>query len=78
MLELDGWETAATIGSILLFAFLVALFAVAATSIGRTSQLSSVTKAAWIVACFAVPLLGPGLWLLYGRADAVAWDARQR
>ena len=66
-MNLEAWTV---LGSVLLFAFLLAIFIVAAVQVARTESLSGVTKLVWIAALFAYPLAGPGVWFLWGKADA--------
>ena len=63
-------ETWSVVGSVMLFAFVLAVFIVAATQVARTEILSAVTKVVWIAALVAYPLVGPGVWFLWGRPDA--------
>jgi hypothetical protein len=63
-------ETWSTVGSVMLFAFILAVFVFAATQVARTETLSGVTKLVWIAALFAYPLVGPGVWFLWGKPDA--------
>jgi len=66
-MSLEAWSA---VGSVMLFAFIVAVFIIAATQVARTQTLSGVTKLVWIAALFAYPLVGPGVWFLWGKADA--------
>ena len=66
-MNLEAWST---VGSVMLFAFVVAVFIIAAVQVARTETLSGVTKLVWIAALFAYPLVGPGMWFLWGKVDA--------
>lgn len=58
---------------IFMFLFVVCLalplFIVAVVSIARSVTLTSERKALWVLLCFALPLVGPAVWLLVGRGS---------
>ncbi|MBY6540301.1 PLDc N-terminal domain-containing protein [Rhodococcus sp. BP-349] len=58
---------------------ILALFVVAAISIGRASHVGVLAKLCWTVAVFALPVLGPFLWFVVGQRYAyrVNGEARQ-
>ncbi len=58
------------VGSVVLFAFALSVFIIAATQVAGTETLSGVTKLVGIAALFAYPRAGPGVWFLWGKADA--------
>lgn len=58
---------------------ILALFVVAAVSIGRARHISVLMKIGWLVIVFVLPVLGPILWFAFGQRYAfrVNGEARQ-